>query len=99
MVSLALRSGIGADEIVEQLKGISDDSPAWDEGELVKSTPDAVAIALRNYVDGAREEENESWSLANIIGLGGKPCPECDGTLIMEEGCDKCMSCGYSKCD
>tara|TARA_Y100000817_G_scaffold10542_2_gene8390 strand:- start:501 stop:2831 length:2331 start_codon:yes stop_codon:yes gene_type:complete len=99
LVSLALRSGIGADEIVEQLKGISDDSPAWDEGELVKSTPDAVAIALRNYVDGAREEENESWSLANIIGLGGKPCPECDDRLIMEEGCDKCMSCGYSKCD
>ena len=98
-MSLALRSGIGADEIVEQLKGISDDSPAWDEGELVKSTPDAVAIALRNYVDGAREEENESWSLANIIGLGGKPCPECDDRLIMEEGCDKCMSCGYSKCD
>jgi len=101
LTSLALRSGIGADEIVEQLKGISDDSPAWDEGELVKSTPDAVAIALRNYVDGAKEVENASWSLDNIskANIRGKSCPGCDGSLIMEEGCEKCMSCGFSKCD
>lgn len=29
-----------------------------------------------------------------------KFCPECqERTLIMENGCDKCLSCGYSKCD
>ena len=26
-------------------------------------------------------------------------CPECAvGTLAFEEGCQKCYSCGYSKC-
>jgi len=25
-------------------------------------------------------------------------CPECGGTLILQEGCYTCMNCGYSKC-
>ena len=25
-------------------------------------------------------------------------CPECAGTLVFEEGCETCKSCGYSKC-
>ena len=25
-------------------------------------------------------------------------CPECDGTLRFEEGCETCHECGYSKC-
>lgn len=27
-----------------------------------------------------------------------KPCPECGGKLIKVEGCEKCSSCGISKC-
>jgi ribonucleoside-diphosphate reductase alpha chain len=31
---------------------------------------------------------------------GYKPvCPECQGVMIFEEGCSKCQSCGWSKCD
>jgi ribonucleoside-diphosphate reductase alpha chain len=26
-------------------------------------------------------------------------CPECQGQMIFEEGCSKCQSCGWSKCD
>ena len=25
-------------------------------------------------------------------------CPECPEALVFEEGCQKCYSCGYSKC-
>lgn len=25
-------------------------------------------------------------------------CPECDGRMIFEEGCETCKDCGYSKC-
>ncbi len=25
-------------------------------------------------------------------------CPDCGATLIFQEGCIKCQSCGYSKC-
>ena len=30
--------------------------------------------------------------------LQGETCPECPSILAFEEGCQKCYSCGYSKC-
>jgi ribonucleoside-diphosphate reductase alpha chain len=26
------------------------------------------------------------------------PCPDCGDELIFTEGCEKCLSCGFSKC-
>ena len=49
LVSLALRSGIRPDEIVEHLQGITC-CPAWDGGTLIRSAPDAVAHALGNHL-------------------------------------------------
>ncbi len=49
LISLALRSGINATQIVEQLRGITC-CPSWDEGTLVRSAPDAVALALSRRV-------------------------------------------------
>ena len=43
--SLCLRSGLDPKEIIEQLRGITD-IPAWDEGNLVRSVPDALAMVL-----------------------------------------------------
>ena len=51
LVSLALRSGISPREVVTQLKGITC-CPAWDQGILVRSGPDAVALALERYISG-----------------------------------------------
>ena len=28
----------------------------------------------------------------------GEKCPECGGKIIMQDGCKKCASCGWSKC-
>lgn len=50
LVSLALRSGILPDEIVEHLRGITC-CPAWDGGTLIRSAPDAVAHALNNHLN------------------------------------------------
>lgn len=34
-----------------------------------------------------------------IFGIGGPICPKCGSVdMIREEGCIKCLSCGYSKC-
>ena len=52
LVSLALRSGIDPSAVLEQLRGITC-CPAWDEGTLVRSGPDAVALALERHTDGA----------------------------------------------
>ena len=48
LISLALRSGIDPMEIVEQLMGITC-VPAWDQGTLVGSPADAVALALERH--------------------------------------------------
>ena len=48
LVSLALRSGIDFQEIISQIRGITC-CPAWDNGVLVRSAPDAVALALERH--------------------------------------------------
>jgi len=54
LVSLALRSGIEPATVIDQLRGITC-CPAWDEGTLVRSGPDAVALALERHTTGTQE--------------------------------------------
>ncbi|MBI4282366.1 MAG: vitamin B12-dependent ribonucleotide reductase [Chloroflexi bacterium] len=48
LCSLALRSGIAPEQIVEQLSGITC-CPQWSDGVLVRSAPDAVALVLSRH--------------------------------------------------
>ena len=58
LVSLALRSGVDMNAIVAQLKGITC-CPAWDNGVLVRSAPDAVALSLQRHMDaGSKAQED-----------------------------------------
>ena len=50
LISLAMRSGIPIEEIIDQLKGIRGPSPFWSEGNLVLSIPDAIAQLLERHV-------------------------------------------------
>jgi ribonucleoside-diphosphate reductase alpha chain len=88
LVSLALRSGVHVAAIVKQLTGIRCPSPAWQNGRMVLSCPDAMAQVLKKFT-------NEEYDETGIIGGG---CPECGGVLSHEEGCLICRLCGYSKC-
>jgi ribonucleoside-diphosphate reductase alpha chain len=54
LISLALRSGIEPDEIVDHLRGITSD-PVWDGGRLVRSAPDAVAFVLHQHLHDGPE--------------------------------------------
>ncbi len=49
MASLSLRSGINPVDVSEQLRGITD-VPAWDEGEMIRSVPDAIASVLDRII-------------------------------------------------
>ena len=43
---------------------------------------------------------NESAPINNDFNAEFRICPDCsDKSLKTENGCDSCMSCGYSKCD
>ena len=45
LVSISLRAGVAPEDIITQLRGITDE-PVWSEGTLVRSAPDALALAL-----------------------------------------------------
>jgi ribonucleoside-diphosphate reductase alpha chain len=107
LVSLALRSGIDSDAIVEQLRGITC-CPAWDEGTLVRSGPDAVALALGRHLTEASEaapsrhapEATQLRFTAEPVLLNGagnngiyyaRKCPDCNSPVIFQEGCVSCV--------
>lgn len=93
LVSLALRSGIGVDKVIEQLIGIGGASPVFQEGGLIMSIPDAIAKVLkRHFGDGENANVNKDLDLDMEI------CPDCGGKLEKEGGCVVCRGCGFSKC-
>lgn len=59
LISLALRNGIPAEEIIDQLQGITC-HPVWDQGELVRSSPDAVALALKHHTKERPKEPTQT---------------------------------------
>lgn len=58
MCSLALRSGIQPEDIIEQLQGIQCHKPSWENQKLNMSCADCVAKALRRVVDLQSKLEN-----------------------------------------
>lgn len=58
LISLAIRSGIDPRQIVKQLKGISGTNPIWHEGDLIRSTPDAIGHVLERYLE--RQEKRQT---------------------------------------
>ncbi|NVL93398.1 MAG: ribonucleotide-diphosphate reductase subunit alpha, partial [Desulfobacterales bacterium] len=94
LVSLALRSGIRVDDIVEQLKGIGGEHPVFQEDGLVLSIPDAIAKVLANrYLKGKGQKMSKKERP-----LKGETCPECGEPIAFEEGCLTCRFCGYTRC-
>ncbi|MDG0865511.1 vitamin B12-dependent ribonucleotide reductase [Candidatus Lucifugimonas marina] len=78
MASLSLRSGIDPIDVSEQLRGITD-VPAWDEGEMIRSVPDAIASVLDRINAEAsalptQEELTESES--SQAGMFNAPTPK-----------------------
>lgn len=70
MVSLALRHGVDAKEIVEQLQGITC-HPVWDAGVQVRSTPDALALVLNRHLEGKGLVPSQPPSLPSDEGVAG----------------------------
>ena len=113
LASLALRSGIDPNEIIDQLRGITC-CPAWNDGELVKSGPDAVALVLSRHLKVAEIQPEAVGpsleaqpALFKQVGNNGNGqskgeylgrCPECNGLLSFQEGCVTCHGCGYNRC-
>ena len=113
LVSLALRSGIEPHEVISQLRGITC-CPAWDSGTLVRSSPDAVALALeRQLAEEADDLARRATDAVQLkfsaepvrLGMNGngdyvtRKCPDCNAPVIAQEGCLMCVSCGWNRCE
>jgi ribonucleoside-diphosphate reductase alpha chain len=91
LISLALRSGISVEQIIEQLIGIGGASPIYQEGGLVMSIPDAIAKVLNKHF-GKNKNKN------SFKDLYMEYCPDCGAKLEHDSGCLVCRACGFSKC-
>ncbi len=94
LVSLALRSGVPVEKIVEQLKGICGEHPVFQKDGLILSIPDAISRVLeKKYLKDKKitRQKHENSLLGEI-------CPECGQKIAFEEGCMTCHFCGFTKC-
>lgn len=56
LASLALRSGIRPEEVIDQMKGIRGPSPIWSDGGMILSVPDAIAQVLERHIKRTQDE-------------------------------------------
>jgi len=111
MISAVFRRGGDVSFVVEELKAVFDPrGGAWMEGRYVPSLLAAIGgVIERHMVDigflQAKEvpEGGEQQAVVNLGNPAGgtrfAQCPKCGGaSLIRQEGCDLCTSCGYSRC-
>jgi ribonucleoside-diphosphate reductase alpha chain len=90
-------------EVVNQLSGIGGGRPLGFGPNRILSLPDGVARVLAEYLgqhdlpgDEGHGPQPEATQLAFRL---GDLCPDCgQASLVEEEGCRKCYSCGYSEC-
>jgi len=85
------------DEVVSQLSRIGGGQPTGFGASKILSLPDALARTLSEHV-GERATAGPSVS-SSPRRLIGDLCRECgQATFIYEEGCKKCVSCGFNEC-
>ncbi|MHA1108374.1 MAG: adenosylcobalamin-dependent ribonucleoside-diphosphate reductase [Alphaproteobacteria bacterium] len=113
MISAVFRRGGDVSFVVEELKAVFDPRGGqWMEGRYVPSLLAAIGEVIERHMieigflptqkerrEGLMEEKRQ------VIAAGGTnmpalaQCPKCaQASVIRQEGCDLCTSCGYSKC-
>jgi ribonucleoside-diphosphate reductase alpha chain len=98
-----------AEAVVDQLSGIGGADSVGFGNNRVRSLADGVAKVIREYVrtdEGKIENGDEvkpdflaTQQELPLQSKKGDLCPDCgQANLVLEEGCQKCYSCGASKC-
>jgi ribonucleoside-diphosphate reductase alpha chain len=99
LISLYLQHGGDIKSVISTLKGIKGKYVSWDEGTQLQSIPDAIAKALEILTLNHVVKESGVTAEGRSSPTGGT-CPDChENTLVFENGCYHCSSCGYSRCE
>jgi ribonucleoside-diphosphate reductase alpha chain len=88
------------EEIISQLSRIGGAQPLGFGKGKVLSLPDALARTLAEHT-GQLKHASEAPPMAKAHDQRriGDLCKECgQATFVYEEGCKKCLSCGYNEC-
>lgn len=106
MISLALRSGVKVDEIIDQLRGI--DCPACSKTNKAidgLSCPDIIARAIKAFYYGEEDTPNKkivkskkAVELKEVEPQEDSKCPDCGASIRRDGGCVICPACGWSRC-
>jgi ribonucleoside-diphosphate reductase alpha chain len=85
------------EETISQLSRIGGGQPTGFGASKILSLPDALARVLAEHVGQVPvQPDAEAAGAPHRI---GDLCKECgQATLVYEEGCKKCLSCGYNEC-
>lgn len=114
MISAVFRRGGDVSFVVEELKAVFDPRGGqWMGGRYVPSLLAAIGDVIEShmihigFLPNPGKAQQEAEAQKQVVNLderpqGGAPfrqCPKCaQPSLIRQEGCDTCTSCGYSKC-
>ena len=103
MISAVFRRGGDVSFVVEELKAVFDPRGGqWMGGRYVPSLLAAIGgVIERHMIEiGFLLRENRDLP-ASVEGEGQRrgACPRCaERSLLFQEGCSSCVSCGYSSC-
>ena len=109
MISAVFRRGGDVSFVVEELKAVFDPrGGAWMDKRYVPSLLAAIGGVIEEHMidigflkdsDNLELEFNRKKQVVNAKGDSFSQCPQCgSASVIRQEGCDLCSSCGYSKC-
>src|SRR5436190_12668732 len=106
LISLVLRlpSPLSAqrrlEEVISQLSRIGGGQPTGFGPAKILSLPDALARTLGEHMGIGRGEASTATGTAGGVRRKvGDLCKECgQATFVYEEGCKKCLSCGFNEC-
>jgi len=108
MISAVFRRGGDVSFVVEELKAIFDPRGGqWMNGRYIPSLLAAIGEVIERHLIEIGFMSQRLTSLSGlpsaydipVEGARARYCPRCgDASFVKLEGCDSCLSCGYSKC-
>jgi ribonucleoside-diphosphate reductase alpha chain len=103
MISAVFRRGGDVSFVVEELKAVFDPRGGqWMGGRYVPSLLAAIGGVIERHMieTGFLDQDSEKrFAVVEKDGERRLSCPRCGGqSLMFQEGCATCLSCGFSKC-
>ena len=97
LISLALKSGIEPEEIIDQLRGIRCPNPTWQKGKTMLSCADAIGQAIENYLMLSKARKARGQMVLDLEEINeitnGNGAMKSRGSKIFDL-CPECPDCG-----